>query len=240
MNKPPRRKNIRKHQSIWLDLAVKGSVAIAFILALGCGVTDGEDPTDPTDPNACVTGEQKPAADGCNTCTCDENGNWNCPRTACPTQCSSGDTSDDGCNTCACDENGRWICTQRYCEPEAKLGEACSMHGTKCEQGLECAYQCPDPNADPNSCNLGINPSGTCVATTPVVGACTSDADCVTDGCSGQLCRAASDAPIFTTCDYRPEYACYKAPTTACGCNSGVCGWAQTAALAQCLGGATR
>lgn len=63
---------------------------------------------------------------------------------------------------------------------------------------------------------------------------CVTDADCFRTGCSGQICAAQQ---IATTCEYLPEYACYDAPTTSCGCNSeGLCGFAQTDALAACLG----
>ena len=163
---------------------------------------------------------------------------WSCTERACaPQQCTPGDTMNDGCNTCSCNESGLWLCTTRACVPtEAKEGEACSMHGTQCEEGLECAYTCPDPNADPANCNLGINPSGTCVSANLE---CTKDADCITAGCSGQICQPASQPAAITTCEFRPEYACYRPPTTNCQCNSGVCGWAQTQDLQSCLNGAS-
>jgi len=72
----------------------------------------------------CSDGDTKPADDGCNTCTCDENGNWACTEMACVApsdagaeQCSAGDTkpADDGCNSCTCDENGNWGCTEMGC-----------------------------------------------------------------------------------------------------------------------------
>ena len=61
---------------------------------------------------------------------------------------------------------------------------------------------------------------------------CETDADCFETGCSGQLCSAEH---MVTTCEFRPEYACYNEPTTSCGCNNGACGWAQTADLLTCL-----
>lgn len=161
MKNTPRRKTQRRGPGVWLDLAAKGSVAIAMILALGCGFSDNDTPDEP---NACIAGEQKPAEDGCNTCTCDDNGNWACTKIACPTLCTPGDTTQQDCNSCSCNERGMWICTQIACEePKADLGQACSMYGTKCQDTLTCQYQCPDPQADPNNCNLGINPTGVCV-----------------------------------------------------------------------------
>ena len=58
---------------------------------------------------------------------------------------------------------------------------------------------------------------------------------CVVGGCSSQLCVDASIADqIFSTCEYREEYMCYKAAT----CEpqpDGVCGWTQTAELDSCI-----
>lgn len=58
---------------------------------------------------------------------------------------------------------------------------------------------------------------------------------CAVAGCSGQLCVDADKASdIVTTCEYRPEYACYK--EAACEKQTdGQCGWTQTAQLKSCL-----
>lgn len=58
--------------------------------------------------------------------------------------------------------------------------------------------------------------------------------ECVRGGCSGQLCVAADADPIFTTCEWREEYACYD--TAACEKQTnGGCGWTMTDELATCL-----
>ena len=55
---------------------------------------------------------------------------------------------------------------------------------------------------------------------------------CVKTGCSGQIC---AEQDMFSTCEYRPEYACYQ--TAACERQAdGKCGWTQTPALTACLG----
>jgi eight-cysteine-cluster-containing protein len=61
---------------------------------------------------------------------------------------------------------------------------------------------------------------------------CTTDADCITTGCSGQVCAPQA---VITTCQYEPQYVCYNDPTTSCGCNAGSCGWDQTTELDTCL-----
>ena len=54
---------------------------------------------------------------------------------------------------------------------------------------------------------------------------------CVVTGCSGQVC---ADREVVTTCEWRPEYACYRMAT----CErqpTGQCGWTQTPELRRCL-----
>jgi eight-cysteine-cluster-containing protein len=114
--------------------------------------------------------------------------------------------------------------------------------------GVEAYPTLAECEAGPNTCTEGdIRPAGdgcnTCTcqadgswACTEIAcqpGACQTDDDCVVTGCSGQLCEA---APTASTCEFLPQYACYRDEITTCGCNDGVCGWAQTEALAACLG----
>ena len=64
-----------------------------------------------------------------------------------------------------------------------------------------------------------------------------SDA-CVVSGCSGQIC---ADEPMFSTCQFLPEYACY-AEATCERQTDGECGWTQTEELTTCIanGGPTQ
>lgn len=61
-----------------------------------------------------------------------------------------------------------------------------------------------------------------------------NDAPCVRSGCSGQIC---ADQAMFSTCVWRPEYACYQAATCERGAD-GQCGFRQTPELASCLANA--
>jgi eight-cysteine-cluster-containing protein len=55
--------------------------------------------------------------------------------------------------------------------------------------------------------------------------------DCVVGGCSGQIC---ADEPMFSTCEWRDEYACYA--DASCERQSdGRCGWTPSGDLAKCL-----
>jgi eight-cysteine-cluster-containing protein len=58
-----------------------------------------------------------------------------------------------------------------------------------------------------------------------------SAGDCKPTGCSGQVC---SDEPVVTTCEFRPEYACYRSARCERQ-NDGVCGWTASEDLARCL-----
>jgi eight-cysteine-cluster-containing protein len=54
---------------------------------------------------------------------------------------------------------------------------------------------------------------------------------CLVSGCSGQICARQA---LFSTCEWRPEYACFANAT--CGPQpGGECGWAMTDALRACL-----
>ena len=59
---------------------------------------------------------------------------------------------------------------------------------------------------------------------------------CFKTGCSSQVC---ADHDVVTTCEYRPEYACYQ--KAACERQrNGECGFTQTAELQACLARARR
>lgn len=64
---------------------------------------------------------------------------------------------------------------------------------------------------------------------------CLNDAPlpaCVKSGCSGQIC---ADSARVSTCEWRPEYACYHDATCERQAD-GACGWTKTPALTSCLG----
>jgi eight-cysteine-cluster-containing protein len=62
---------------------------------------------------------------------------------------------------------------------------------------------------------------------------CSSDSDCSKQGCSGQLCKARSDNPVMTTCEYRAEYDCLN--MVDCGCTGGKCGWKTDSKYDDCV-----
>jgi hypothetical protein len=63
-----------------------------------------------------------------------------------------------------------------------------------------------------------------------------SQKPCMKTGCSGQVC---SDEEVITTCEFKPEYECYK--KAACERQkNGECGFTQTPELLECLKRARR
>lgn len=55
--------------------------------------------------------------------------------------------------------------------------------------------------------------------------------ECKPTGCSATVC---SDEEVMTTCEFKPEYACYKTATCARQAD-GACGWTKSAELDACL-----
>ena len=108
-------------------------------------------------------------------------------------------------------------CVDRYtCEPSE---DTCEVDGK--------TYQAGDsfPASDGcNSCTCG--PNG--------LVACTEKAcPCRVGGCSGQLC-VGPGGPDISTCEWRPEYACYRDATCELQAD-GRCGWTSTDELRACL-----
>jgi eight-cysteine-cluster-containing protein len=68
---------------------------------------------------------------------------------------------------------------------------------------------------------------------TPTPGSTGGANNCVKTGCSGTVC-AAEGHEVVTTCEFKPEYACYQTATCAKQAD-GQCGWTQTPDLTACL-----
>jgi eight-cysteine-cluster-containing protein len=56
---------------------------------------------------------------------------------------------------------------------------------------------------------------------------CTSDADCATAGCSGEVCTTVAEAAgVMSTCEVKPCFSILD----RCGCVDGRCSWSIKAA----------
>jgi hypothetical protein len=106
----------------------------------------------------------------------------------------------------------------------------CEMKGINGGSVPVCIADAPAPVATCAATLCAVNT--TCVDK-PTGAECVPNAQpaCEKQGCSGQIC---ADHSVITTCEFRPEYACYQAATCARQAN-GQCGWTPSAALTSCL-----
>lgn len=167
----------------------------------------------PVTPPGCVS--SKECGEGC-TCT---NGVCQCePPQMCwaDSDCKAGcwcDMSSAPCliapcwGQCVCEKPPLGTCTS---DTQCAKGESCSTASGDC---LPCA-DCPACAVCCGTCEADPQPSS-----------------CVVTGCSGQLC---APQDMFTTCEWKPVYACYK--LAKCGPDSsGACGWSGGADFEECL-----
>lgn len=136
--------------------------------------------------------------------------------------------------------NGRTVCCGARCacadgsQPVNCFVDPCQV-APECPEGECVANYCGGCNAEfYDDTGRAVCQEQSCESEADCADSeCASDADCMVTGCSGQVCAS---QPVITTCEFRPEYACYRDPTiTTCGCDGGRCGWDPTAALEQCL-----
>jgi eight-cysteine-cluster-containing protein len=128
---------------------------------------------------------------------------------------------------------GRTVCCGDDChcadgsEPVLCFANPCDVTPA-CAEAVRCeANYCGGCNAE------FYDESGHAACEPEPFGDCSSDADCVQTGCSGQVC-ATED--VFTTCEFREEFACFQdRAITTCGCDAGRCAFAATPELDACL-----
>lgn len=126
------------------------------------------------------------------------------------------------------EENGRGRCV-----PIDPCATVRCASGTRCEVQNDRAVCVPVINrcaavlCGPGTrCEVQSNGRVACVPTAP---------PCVVTGCSAHVC---ADGPRYTTCEFRPAYACYRAHGVCGRDASGACGWRDTPALSTCLANA--
>lgn len=145
-------------------------------------------------------------------------------------------------------EQSRTLTLKRYGKTTNLFTEGSSCANVRCAADTHCEMKFSkgsyspscvpnDPPPPPATCAATLCAVNTTCVETPTGAECVPNppppAACVKTGCSGQIC---ADGQRFSTCEYRPEYACYQTATCARQAN-GACGWTQTPALTACLGG---
>lgn len=230
-------------------LALFGSL----VFAIGCG--EGGDPDSngyTKEEAAALSGIQEDGRDICalegwyGDGTCD----GFCPK------------PDEDCETDSYEPCGDKVCGERctVCPPddpdcvETAVIKVCQGDGTcsasnpvcqggdyePCENKTcgEACTLCPPDDTDcvETAVVKYCNSNGVCAPTQPSCnggdGSCSTDADCIETGCSGQVCAS---GPKVTTCEWKEEYACYDR-FGDCGCVNGTCAWADDPDLTRCLG----
>jgi hypothetical protein len=103
---------------------------------------------------------------------------------------------------------------------------------TSFEECIKAGY--PAMESYPRQCRVPGGELFVEVITTPepAEGAPIVKGGCYVGGCSAQICSDQKD--VASTCEFRPEYSCYKTATCERQAN-GQCGWTQTAELKACL-----
>ncbi|HWB81134.1 MAG TPA: hypothetical protein VG755_39495 [Nannocystaceae bacterium] len=87
-------------------------------------------------------------------------------------------------------------------------------------------FACNKPATSPSTPNDTATPPTEGDTATPP-----AQAECKPTGCSATVC---SDEEVMTTCEYKPEYECYKTATCTRQAD-GQCGWTKSAELDACL-----
>ncbi len=159
-----------------------------------------DDPADNCDP-------QNGGADCPGVCVPDGSG---CPDVMCTLFCSHGfEKGPDGCSICACAEPAKNSCELSCGSPSADKSCYCDK---ACEKYGDC---CSDYK---QFCDVREPASGACIKNSN--NPCSSDLDCTSGGCGGELCFNPAVSSGISTCEC-------TAPTSVqgCGCVAGKCTW---------------
>jgi hypothetical protein len=124
-------------------------------------------PTPAPEPQTYQLGDWFPSLDGCNKCTCTNNGIMCTVQVCAPPpppppapgcewsgkKIEPGTSFSDGCNTCSCGPDGQLACTARACPPPPEKG--CEVNGKWMASGTSYNDGC-------NTCSCGADGQVTC------------------------------------------------------------------------------
>ncbi|XP_072014296.1 uncharacterized protein [Amphiura filiformis] len=175
-------------------------------------------------------GQSRPAADGCNTCTCGTDGRWACTEIACGPQCgvdangnpiSNGQEfqTSDPCTTCRCVNGQSTNCYTRGCPAPNPDCVSVRVPGECCPRinctARECnynggTYTNGQSRPDGDGCNTCTCSNGNWQCTRIACG----------DSCpnGAQPVRCAADPCIVSSCAAFPNARCR--PNFCSGCNA--------------------
>ncbi len=160
-------------------------------------------------------------------------------------------SGDHGASWATYDTVGTFCDTAADCEGQDYIHIMCVGHATCDSSAQKCGYACGvkcDYTKDTSKTYVGKSADEcsrikfACTAgTTYFSDGCgcgcqtIKSSPCIVSGCSGQIC---ADTSVITTCEWRPQYACY-AKATCERDSSGACGWRKTPELSACLASGT-
>lgn len=153
--------------------------------------------------------------------------------------CACKPAPEEGCNTDADCGEGQFcqdiVCIttpcNKPCVDKAGEGGDCGADN-ECKDGLSCVEGVCSAACNPVMCELFCENGFKVDENGCEICECNKPA-CFTTGCSGQIC---SDKDVITTCEFKPEYACYKAEGATCEKQAnGACGWTIEGQAAQCF-----
>jgi|GEM_PF-1359882 len=246
---------MHKRRNMWR----RWTTAILFglvVCVFACEPSDGTN-TPPPDGTMCSQGDEKPADDGCNTCICDDGGNWACTAMACPpNECEPDECGPalgmpnyecpDGVTMAGpgdCKRNEEGLCAWEIieCPSECVTGETKNADDgcNTCECTEDGTWACTDMACPPAECTAGE----------------TKDADdgcntceCTEDGfwaCTEEVCPLECGPDDCVVAPGMPNYLCPDGVTMAgpgeCIVQEGdMCGWEIIECPAECVVGETK
>ena len=104
-----------------------------------------------------------------------------------------------------------------------------------CRQMLGCINdaECKSTEICINNKCMGSSKSNSKEKSTTLTSECKLNSDCTIGGCSGTVCESKNAEQQLTTCQYLPEFKCYK--TITCSCVNGLCDWQKTTKFNNCI-----
>ncbi|MCA9594618.1 MAG: hypothetical protein KC776_14940 [Myxococcales bacterium] len=172
-------------------------------------------------------GDSFPSSDGCNTCSCAQDGQVACTLLACVDGCSYDGKSHqpgesfpatDGCNQCTCNANGSVSCTEKACATTCEYQGKTYVAGQSFPAGDGC-NECFCQDNGKVSCTLAI-----CAQTCSYAGKEYKDGESFPslDGCNTCTCTSGGVGCTKKACACDPSKEWWRKYYTPAECKAGV------------------
>ncbi len=153
----------------------------------------------------------------CEEMTIDCKTNEDCSSLICPAVVGKDTpTCDTTIGKCYCGQKNDIECPETYTCPDGSIVPWCKK--TICVE--EPCSPCQCIKSPETQCKVPENE-------------CNDDSDCITGGCSGEICQSKNTEPIASICIYKEWFKCLD--LTSCGCFEGKCGWKKNNDFLMCM-----